>query len=262
MSGTLLAVKGVSKSFPGVKALDDVSFDVRPGTVHALCGENGAGKSTLMKVIDGIYAADSGVRVDPRRRGADQEPHRGPRPRHRDDRPGAELRAAHDHRRELLPRPVADESAATSTGGYIRKEAARVLREEGLDYPVNRRLGTLTVSEIQTLEIARAVYHSADVLIMDEPTSAIAHREVEALFEKIRALRRQGKAIIYISHKMDEVFELADDISGAPRRGGGQLAALRRGDDQPGDRPDGRSRARPPPVPQGAGSRSGRRSSR
>ena len=74
-------------------------------------------------------------------------------------------------------------------------------------------MGSLTVSEIQTLEIARAVYHSADVLIMDEPTSAIAHREVEALFEKIQLLRRQGKAIIYISHKMDEVFRIADDIT-------------------------------------------------
>ncbi len=212
MSGTLLAVKGVSKSFPGVKALDDVSFDVRPGTVHALCGENGAGKSTLMKVIDGIYAADSGsvwirgeeVRIknpiEARAHGIAmiaQELNYVPH-----------MTIAESFFLGRLPR-----KRGHIDWRFIRKEAARVLREEGLDYPINRRLGSLTVSEIQTLEIARAVYHSADVLIMDEPTSAIAHREVEALFEKIQLLRSQGKAIIYISHKMDEVFRIADDIT-------------------------------------------------
>ena len=212
MTDTLLAVKGVSKSFPGVKALDDVSFEVRPGTVHALCGENGAGKSTLMKVIDGIYAADSGsvwirgeeVRIknpiEARACGIAmiaQELNYVPN-----------MTIAESFFLGRLPR-----KRGHVDWRHIRKEATRVLREEGLAYPINRRLGTLTVSEIQTLEIARAVYHSADVLIMDEPTSAIAHREVEALFEKIQALRSQGKSIIYISHKMDEVFRIADDIT-------------------------------------------------
>jgi len=212
MSDSLLAVKGVSKSFPGVKALNNVSFDVRPGTVHALCGENGAGKSTLMKVIDGIYAADTGsvwIR-------GEEVPIRNPIE--------ARARGIAMIAQELnyVPDMTIAESfflgrLPTKFGRvdwrYIRKEAARVLREEGLDFPISRRLRTLTVSEIQTLEIARAVYHSADVLIMDEPTSAIAHREVEALFEKIRVLRAQGKSIIYISHKMDEVFRIADDIT-------------------------------------------------
>ncbi len=212
MSEPLIAVKGVSKSFPGVKALDDVSFEVRPGTVHALCGENGAGKSTLMKVIDGIYQADSGsiwmrgeeVRIknpiEARSRGIamiSQELNYVP-----------DMTIAESFFLGRLPR-----RHGRVDWRHIRSEATRALRDEGLDFPVNRKLRTLTVSEIQTLEIVRAVYHSADVLIMDEPTSAIAHREVEALFGKIRALRAQGKAIIYISHKMDEVFTIADDIT-------------------------------------------------
>jgi len=212
MTDSLLSVQGISKSFPGVKALDDVSFEVRPGTVHALCGENGAGKSTLMKIINGIYQPDAGtIRV-----GGEEVRVKNP----------IEARA---HGIAMIAQElnyVPDMSIAESffmgrlpmkfgkvDWRKIRSEARRVLKEEGLNLSVNRRLGSLTVSEIQTLEIVRAVYHSADVLIMDEPTSAIAHKEVESLFAKIRALRAQGKSIIYISHKMDEVFELADDIS-------------------------------------------------
>ncbi|WP_336716582.1 sugar ABC transporter ATP-binding protein [Arthrobacter sp. USHLN218] len=212
MSPTSLSVRGISKSFPGVKALDNVSFDVRPGTVHALCGENGAGKSTLMKIINGIYQPDAGtisirgeeVRIknpiEARAHGIAmiaQELNYVP-----------EMTIAESFFLGRLPMKF-----GRVDWRYMRSEARRVVRDEGLDWSVNRPLSTLTVSEIQTLEILRAVYHSADVLIMDEPTSAIAHREVESLFAKIRALRAEGKSIIYISHKMDEVFELADDIS-------------------------------------------------
>lgn len=212
MTETLLSVQGISKSFPGVKALDNVSFEVRPGTVHALCGENGAGKSTLMKIINGIYQPDAGtirvrgeeVRIrnpiDARARGIAmiaQELNYVP-----------DMTIAENFFLGRLPR-----KAGRVDWQFVKKEATRILREEGLDYSPNRRLSTLTVSEVQMLEILRAVYHSADVLIMDEPTSAIAHREVESLFRKIRALRAEGKSIIYISHKMDEVFGLADDIT-------------------------------------------------
>ena len=212
MTEALLSVEGVSKSFPGVKALDDVSFDVRPGTVHALCGENGAGKSTLMKIINGIYQPDAGtIRV------------RGEEVRIKNPI-DARARGIAMISQELNYVPGMTIAESFFLGRlpmkfgkvdwrFIRSEARRILAEEGLDFSINRRLGTLTVSEIQTLEILRAVYHSADVLIMDEPTSAIAHKEVESLFAKIRDLRAQGKSIIYISHKMDEVFELADDIS-------------------------------------------------
>lgn len=208
----LLSVENVSKAFPGVKALDNVSFDVRPGTVHALCGENGAGKSTLMKVIHGLYQADRGVL---RMRGREIRV-RNP----------IEARA---HGIAMIPQelhyvPYMTIAESFFLGrlphkfgrinwAHIRAETARLLAAEGLDLSPNRQLRSLTVSEIQTLEIIKSSYHSADVLIMDEPTSAIAHREVILLFDKIRRLRDQGKSVIYISHKMDEVFELADDIT-------------------------------------------------
>ena len=209
---TLLSVKGISKFFPGVKALENVSFDVRPGTVHALCGENGAGKSTLMKIVHGTYQPDAG-KIYVR---------------------GEEVQIknpiqARAHGIAMIPQElnyVPDMTIAESfflgrlprrfgriDWRYMRDEVRRALRDEGLALSVDRRLRTLTVSEIQTLEIVKAAYHSADVLIMDEPTSAIAHREVESLFAKIRTLRSEGKSIIYISHKMDEVFQIADDIS-------------------------------------------------
>lgn len=207
-----LSVSGVTKSFPGVMALQDVSFEVRPGTVHALCGENGAGKSTLMKIINGIYQPDAGeMRVN----GA---PVRVRTPIEARDQGIAMIS------QELNYVPDMTIAESFSMGrlpmklgrvdwGLIRREARRLLAEEGLDYPVNRKLGSLTVSEVQMLEILRAIYHEADVLIMDEPTSAIAHREVASLFAKIRRLRAEGTSIIYISHKMDEVFELADDVT-------------------------------------------------
>lgn len=212
MSDAVLSVQGISKSFPGVKALDNVSFDVRAGSVHALCGENGAGKSTLMKIINGIYQPDTGtirvrgeeVRIkspiDARACGIamiSQELNYVP-----------EMTIAESFFMGRLPLKY-----GSVNWRHVRGEAKRVLKEEGLKFSGKRRLNTLTVSEIQTLEILRAVYHSAEILIMDEPTSAIAHKEVESLFAKIRALRAEGKAIIYISHKMDEVFQLADDIS-------------------------------------------------
>ena len=207
-----LSLHGISKSFPGVKALDDVSFSVRPGTVHAVCGENGAGKSTLMKIINGLYQPDTGEIV------LDGKP--------------VQVRNPIDARglgiamiaQELLYVPDMTIAENLFFGRLprrfgaidwrtVRRDARALLAREGLDYSVDRKLGTLTVSEIQMLEIERAVYHGADVLIMDEPTSAIAHREVERLFEKIRVLREAGTSIIYISHKMDEVFSIADDIT-------------------------------------------------
>ncbi|MCV7225093.1 sugar ABC transporter ATP-binding protein [Mycolicibacterium komossense] len=198
--------------FPGVVALQGVSFDIRPGTVHAVCGENGAGKSTLMKVINGIYQPDAGeIRVG-------GKPVKIRNPIHAREHGIAMI----SQELNYVPNMTIAESffmgnLPTKFGRvnwrFIRREAKRILAEEGLDYAINRPLSSLTVSEVQMLEILRSVYHSADVLIMDEPTSAIAHREVESLFTKIRMLREQGKSIIYISHKMDEVFELADDIT-------------------------------------------------
>lgn len=212
MTEPRLSLRGISKSFPGVKALDDVSFSVRPGTVHAVCGENGAGKSTLMKIINGLYQPDAGQIL------LDGKPVsvRNPNEAHgfgiamiaQELQYVPDMTIAEHLFIGRLPRRL-----GKIDWRKVRREARELLAREGLAYSVDRKLGSLTVSEIQMLEIERAVYHGADLLIMDEPTSAIAHREVERLFEKIRVLRAAGTSIIYISHKMDEVFSIADDIT-------------------------------------------------
>lgn len=212
MSELLLEVDNVSKSFPGVRALDGVNLAVRAGSVHAVCGENGAGKSTLMKIINGIYQPDEGtIRI----RG-EEAVIKNPI----DARASGIAMIAQEL--NYVPDMTIAESLFIGRlpmkhgrvdWKFIRQEAQRVLQAEGLEYSINRKLRSLTVAEIQTLEIVRSVYHSADIFIMDEPTSSIAHKEVRALFEKIEKLRAEGKAILYISHKMDEVFELADDVT-------------------------------------------------
>lgn len=207
-----LRVEGIEKSFPGVRALHEVTFEVRRGTVHALCGENGAGKSTLMKIVTGLYQPDAGQIF------IDGEPVTIKSPRQARHH-GIAMIAQELH---YVPRMTIAENffmgrlprrGARIDWAHVRSEAAGILQREGLPYSVDQRLETLTVSDIQMLEILRAVYHDADVLIMDEPTSAIAAKDVESLFAKIEVLRRQGVSIIYISHKMDEVFRIADDIT-------------------------------------------------
>lgn len=212
MTDTKLRVENIEKSFPGVRALSNVSFEVRRGTVHALCGENGAGKSTLMKIINGLYQPDAGrIYLD-----GHQVTIRNPIQAH--DLGIAMIAQELNY----VPHITVAENlflgrlplkAGRIDWGRVRRETRELLAAEGLPYSPDQKLNTLTVSDIQMLEILRAVYHKADVIIMDEPTSAIAHREVVALFEKIATLRERGVSIIYISHKMDEVFQIADDIT-------------------------------------------------
>ncbi|MEA5154305.1 sugar ABC transporter ATP-binding protein [Raineyella sp.] len=212
MSDFRLRVEGVEKSFPGLKALRNVSFAVRPGTVHALCGENGAGKSTLMKIINGLYQPDAGEIY------LDEKPIKVKSP----IQAHALGIAMIAQELNYVPQMTIAENfflgrlpmkAGRVDWKFIRSEARQIIDREGLPYSVDQKLSTLTVSDIQMLEIERAIYHKADVLIMDEPTSAIAHQDVENLFRKIEVLRSRGVAIIYISHKMDEVFRIADDIT-------------------------------------------------
>ncbi len=212
MSQYKLRVEGVEKSFPGVRALNNVTFAVRKGTVHALCGENGAGKSTLMKIVNGLYQPDAGQLY------IDDEPVTIKTPIQAREHGIAmiaqelnyvpHMTVAENFFLGRLPRkgPRVDWS-------FVRSEAEAILKREGLPYSIDQKLNTLTVSDVQMLEILRAVYHKADVLIMDEPTSAIAQRDVENLFAKIDLLRSEGVSIVYISHKMDEVFRIADDIT-------------------------------------------------
>lgn len=209
----LLEVRNISKSFPGVKALEDICFSVKKGTVHVLCGENGAGKSTLMKIINGIYKADSGEIFVNGEKVEIQNPIK------------ARSLGISMIFQELnyTPEMTVEESLfigrlPTKRFGRvdwkkIRKETVELLQREGLPYNPQTKLKDLTVSDLQMLEITKAIFHDADILIMDEPSSSIAQKEVETLFEKIEDLRSRGKGIVYISHKMDEIFRIADEIS-------------------------------------------------
>lgn len=213
MSEIKMRLKGIEKSFPGVKALVNIDFSVRKGTVHALCGENGAGKSTLMKIIMGLYKADKGkIFLDEKEveiKNPIQAGELGISMIAQELNYIAELSVEENLFLGRLP---------VSKFGMVdwkkvRSETERLLKEEGLSYKPQQKLKTLTISDIQILEIIKAVSNDAKIIIMDEPTSSITQSEVEHLFEKIEELKKKGVSIIYISHKMDEVFRIADDIS-------------------------------------------------
>lgn len=214
-----MELRGISKAFPGVQALDGVSFSARRGEVHALCGENGAGKSTLMKIINGIHKADAGEIIiegqtvhitnpkDARRRGIAmifQE-------------------CAYVPEMTIAESLFLGELPVNKAGGVnwkrIYSETEKTLGDEGLlDNPrfvqgIHTKLKHLTISDIQMLEIVKAIHKDSQVIIMDEPTSSIAKKEADELLEKVIDLRNRGKSIIYISHKMDELFRIADRIT-------------------------------------------------
>jgi inositol transport system ATP-binding protein len=208
-----LELRGVEKSFPGVKALKNVSFSVHKGTVHVLCGENGAGKSTLMKIINGIYKQDAGnlfidgeeVKInnpiEARAHGISmifQELNYIPE---------ISIEQAMFLGREPMNRFGAIDWKA------IHKLTLELIQQEKLPYNPETKLKNLTVSDIQMLEILKAISYDSDIIIMDEPTSAITSKEVTTLFQKIADLKAKGVSIIYISHKMDEIFKIADEIT-------------------------------------------------
>ena len=209
----LLRMTGISKAFPGVQALDDVHLDVEAGTVHALMGENGAGKSTLMKVLAGIYRADAG-RIELN----GQEVHVP------DSATALGLGIAMIHQ-ELSPVPAMMVAENIYLGrepvnGFrlvdkkqMMADAQAVFDKWQIDINPRRVMKTLSVAQMQMVEIAKAISTDARLIIMDEPTSAITEREVEHLHRMIRSLRESGVAIIYITHKMDEVFKIADKVT-------------------------------------------------
>jgi inositol transport system ATP-binding protein len=209
----LMEVEGVRKAFPGVVALDNVGFKLRAGTVHALMGENGAGKSTLMKIIAGIYAPDKGtIRL------------KGQPIQLRSPIDALSQGIAMIHQElNLMPFMTVAENVwitrePKNRFGFVdHAELERRTRElfERLSIPIDPHIEiqNLSVANRQMVEIAKAVSYNSEVLIMDEPTSALTENEVEHLFEIIRSLRDQGKGIIYITHKMNELFEIADEVS-------------------------------------------------
>lgn len=208
-----LRVSQIEKSFPGVKALDKIDFSVRKGTVHALCGENGAGKSTLMKIINGIYKPDAGQIF------IDEKPVQVKDPIQAQSLGIAMIAQELNYVPEMsveenlfLGRLPVNKFGKVQWK-EVRQRTLKFLHDEGLNYKPDQKLKTLTVSDIQMLEIIKAISNDAQVIVMDEPTSAITQKEVELLFKKIEILKEKGVSIIYISHKLDEVFQIADDIT-------------------------------------------------
>ena len=209
-------MKGICKSFPGVKALDGINLRVRPGTVHALMGENGAGKSTLMKCLFGIYKMDEGeIYLDGEKMtilNPDDALHKG-------------LAMVHQELQPIPERTIAENMylgryPLKSVGPlkYIdhktmNEEAAKWLENIKMPYDPKAKLGTLSIAQMQSVEIAKAVSMNAKVVILDEPTSSLTDNEVDALFRIVRDLRSRGVSMIYISHKMAEIREIADDIT-------------------------------------------------
>lgn len=210
----LFEMRGVTKVFPGVKALDDVTFCVKAGSVHALCGENGAGKSTLMKVLAGIYKQEAGeVIID------------GQPVNIVDAKDALQKGIAMIHQElNYYPDMTVEENLFIGketvyfAGIVNRRENLRKVNEILEAYNItdinpNARMKNLTIAKQQMVEIIRAIAFDAKIIIMDEPTSSLTDHEIEILFKMIRKLASENKAIIYISHKLDEIMEIADTVT-------------------------------------------------
>lgn len=207
-----LELRNICKSFPGVKALDHVNISLRKGTVHAVMGENGAGKSTLMKIINGLYQRDSGQMLLDGKEVFFASPL---------ESFSAGIAMIYQELNFFPDLTIEENIFMGKHPGKIgmvdwkelRENVKTIFRENGLDYDPGMKIKELSVSNIQMLEIVKAVAFKAEVIIMDEPTSSISNQEVEALFDTIGRLRSQGISILYISHKMEEIFRIADDIT-------------------------------------------------
>lgn len=213
----VLELKNIYKSFPGVKVLEDVTLQVRPGEVHALMGENGAGKSTLMKILMGIYKADQGsIFLE----GKETVIH-GPK-----DAMSKGISMIHQELNTVLDMEVAEnvfvgrellkkgfEKLKIVDIARMREETGKYFREMNIDIDPRAKMRTLSVAEMQLVEIVKAISLNSRIIVMDEPTSAITEKEATVLFAQIERLKKQGVAIIYISHKMDEIFRISDTIT-------------------------------------------------
>jgi len=207
-----LEMHHITKEFPGVKALDDVTLRVEPGTVHALMGENGAGKSTLMKCLFGIYTPDAGTVIHNGREvrfASSLDALRGGISMiHQELQPERELTVMENLWMGRLPK-----KGLLVDYKKLYNDSVRLLERLRLDLDPRALVKTLSVSKIQCIEIAKAVSNNADIIIMDEPTSSLTEMEVQYLFDIITDLKEKGISIIYISHKMDEILRIADNIS-------------------------------------------------
>lgn len=214
-SDFVLEMRGIGKRFFGVQALDGVDLQVRPGTVHVLVGENGAGKSTLMKILSGEHAVDEGeIRFQGRPLAA-RDTHdtleRGIAMIHQELSPVPEMSIAENI--FLGREPMRGPLGLFVDFKAMEAAAQHLLDRLGFGLQAAGRMGDLSIAAMQMVEIAKAISRGASLVIMDEPSSAICDAEVEVLFRQIAELKASGVAIIYITHKMDEIFRIADDIT-------------------------------------------------
>lgn len=213
MAEYLLEIKNMSKSFPSVRALDDVTLKIRAGSVHALMGENGAGKSTLMKCLFGIYSADEGEIYLEGRRVDFKNPKEALE---------SGVAMVHQELNQALKRSVSDNiwlgRYPTSLGfitreGIMRRKTLEIFEDLGIEVDPDTIMSKMSVSDRQMVEIAKAVSYDSKIIVLDEPTSSLNDREVEHLFRIIEKLRERGCGIIYISHKMEEILRISDEVT-------------------------------------------------
>ena len=209
----VLSIRGMSKSFGRNRVLDHINLDVKRGTVMGLMGENGAGKSTMMKCLFGTYQKDEGnIFLNGK-----EVSFSGPK-----DALENGIAMVHQELNQCLERNVIDNlflgrypvnSMGVIDEGRMKKEAAELFRKLGMTVNLTQPMGRMSVSQRQMCEIAKAISYNSRVIVLDEPTSSLTVQEVDKLFEMMRMLKEQGIALIYISHKMDEIFEICDEIS-------------------------------------------------
>ncbi len=214
LSEYILEMLGVTKDFPGVRALDNVDLHLKAGRVHSLMGENGAGKSTLMKCLIGIHQPTEGKII-----------YKGKELNLENTNMALNMGISmiHQELSPVLHRTIMENVwlGREPLKGPLRlvdhdkmyKMTKELLSDLELDIDPKMKMSQLTVAKMQMVEIAKAVSYNSDIVIMDEPTSALTDKEVNHLFKIIRRLRNEGTAIVYISHKMDEIFEISDDIT-------------------------------------------------
>ncbi len=209
----VLSIRGMCKSFGRNQVLDHIDLDLKRGTVMGLMGENGAGKSTMMKCLFGTYQKDEGTIILNGR----EVSFSGPK-----DALENGIAMVHQELNQCLERSVVDNlflgrypvnSLGVVDEGLMRKEAAELFRRLGITVDLDQPMRKMSVSQRQMVEIAKAISYNAQVIVLDEPTSSLMSQEVEKLFGMMRMLKEQGISLIYISHKMDEIFEICDEIS-------------------------------------------------
>lgn len=208
----ILTLKNITKEFPGVKALDDVTINIERGTIHGLVGENGAGKSTLIKVLAGIYQPNKGEII------LDGKPCRFNSPI---EARRAGISVVHQEIKLAEPLSVAENMFLGNIqlkNGLVdwkgmRRRAREIVEDLGMDIDINAQVSSLTVAKKQIVEIMHAINNNSRILIMDEPSAVLTDRELEVMFRIVKQLRDEGITIIYISHRLDEIFGLCSNVS-------------------------------------------------